>query len=409
VAALQPQLVSGSAIFVSMSTRLVTFFVFNFTTNTWETNDLTRLNRGITLGTSESTSGIAQTSFLAEPYPTFYAVRNDGQLIGLVFNTQDQVYAWFRVNMTPQGGTIESVSAITGSLGQEDQLIVVVNRTINGVTQRYVEYFMPQELFGQLSNAFFVHSGQQWSGGPAGAITGITNANPTVVTAPNHGFTNGMQVTISGVVGMTSPAPQNQSINLDATTAYTVAGVTTDTFQLAGMDTTLWSAYVSGGMVAQVANQVTGMSYLLGQTVTAVGDCAVILQPTVVTSDTVAFPYYANLITIGIPYQVTIQPTNPVLSSQGATTRGMPQKINRISLSLYQSMGGQYGEDLGHMYDITYGPGTKAKTPQMSTFDAIARDTDCDWSEESTFFVTQDDPLPFTLRGIVFRMSANQD
>lgn len=53
-------------------------------------------------------------------------------------------------------GTIESVAVISGA-GQEDQLVVVVARNINGMIQRYVEYFMPQELFGQLSNAFFVN------------------------------------------------------------------------------------------------------------------------------------------------------------------------------------------------------------------------------------------------------------
>lgn len=401
VSALQPQLVNGSAIFVSRSQRIVTFLVFNFTTNTWEANDLTRLNRNITIGTSQDTSGIVQTAFQMEPYPVFWAVRADGQLIGLVFNTQDQVYAWFRVNMTTQGGYIESCAVITGS-GQEDQLSVVVRRTINGVTTRFVEYFMPQELFGQLSNAFFVHSGQQLNLGVAVPIMGITQANPPVVTAVAHGFSNGQTVQISGVLGMTQ-------INQSASQAYTVAGVTTNTFTLAGMDTTAFSAYTGGGTVKAVTNTVTGLSYLLGNTVTAVGDNALILlPPTVVTSDSITFPYYSNVITIGIPYQYILQPTNPVLSSQGATTRGMPQKLNRVTLSVYQSMGGQVGTDLGHMYDLNYGPGSLAQTPSMST-KSITPDIDGDWSEESTLFITQDDPLPFTLRGIVFRMSVNQD
>ena len=332
VSPLQPQLVNGSAIFVSRSTRIVTFLVYSFTTNAWENNDLTRLNRNITLGTSEATSGIAQTAFQMEPYPIFWAVRNDGQLIGLVFNTQDQVYAWFRVNMGE--GIIESVAVISGA-NQEDQVCVVVKRTTNGVTQRYVEYFMQQELFGQLSNAFFVNCGQQWRGLPVVNITGITNANPATVTAPAHGFSNGMTVQIVGVQGMTD-------VNQDATEAYTVADVTTDAFQLVGIDSTAWGVYTSGGTVKQVTNQVTGLSYLIGQQVVAVGDGAIILQPTTVTSDVMTFDYFCNLITIGIPYQTTIQPTNPALTSQTSTTRGMPQKLNRVTLSLYQSMGGQY-------------------------------------------------------------------
>ena len=400
VSQLQPQLVNGSAIFVSRSARIVTFFVYNFTTNTWENNDLTRLNRTVTLGASDSTSGIAQTSFQVEPYPIFWAVRNDGQLIGLVFNTQDQVFAWFRVDMTAMGGMIESCAVISGA-NQEDQLCVVVNRTINGVTMRYVEYFMPQELFSQLSNAFFVHCGQQLQGlGPV-EITGISNANPPVVVAPNHGFSNGMNVQITGVQGMTQ-------INQAPSQAYTIANCTTNTFTLAGMDTTLYSPYTSGGSVSQVFNEVTGLSYLLGQTVTAVGDGAVILEPTVVTSDAITFPYYANLITIGIPYSMTIQPTNPVLSSQGATTRGMPQKLNRVTLSLYQAMGGQQGQDLTHLYPLNYGTGAMSQPPSMFTGEQTV-DMDDNWSEASTFYVVQSDPLPFTLRGIVFRMNVNQD
>lgn len=400
VSALQPQLVNGSAIFVSRSLRIVTFMVFNFGSNSWEANDLTRLNRTITIGEDEATSGIAQTAFQMEPYPVFWAVRNDGQLIGLVFNTQDQVYAWFRVDMTAQGGFIESAAVITSS-GNEDQLVVVVRRTVNGQSVRYVEYFMPQELFGLLSNAFFVHSGQQLNGGPAAGITGISQANPTVVVAPGHGFSNGNTVQIVGVQGMTQ-------INQAPTQAYTVAMATTNTFQLVGMDSTLFGMYTGGGTAARVFNQVTGLTYLLGNTMVAVGDGAIILQPTVVNSDSITFPYYANLITIGIPYRYTLQPTNPVLSSQGATTRGMPQKLNRTTLSLYQAMGGQYGQDLGHLYNIQYGPGTMSQKPAMVT-DEFTDDTDYDWSEQSTFFVTHDDPLPFTLRGIVFRMSANQD
>ena len=293
---------------------------------------------------------------------------------------------------------------------------MVVNRTIRGITQRYVEYFMPQELFGQLSNAFFVHSGQQWQGLPPTPIVSVSLSNPCTVYAPGHGLSDGMSVQITGVQGMmqTITLPNGQTyqvsyINQDSTQAYTVAEANSTTFQLQGVNSTLWGQPGSGGQCAQVTNQVVGMSYLMGQQVTAVGDGAIILQPTVVTADTIVFAYYANLITIGLPYTMTVQPTNPVLSSQGATTRGMKQKLNRVTVSLYQSMGGQYGTDLGHMYDLTYGPGASGNQPPGMSTDEFTWDIDGDWTDASTFYIRQNQPLPFTLRGLVWRDSANQD
>jgi hypothetical protein len=408
VSQLQPQVVNGSGIFVSRSARIVTFLVYNFVTNQWDNTDLTRLNRNITLGLSAATSGIAQTAFQMEPYPIFWAVRNDGQLIGLVFNTQDQVYAWFRVNMNqgvwpstpnPETGLIESIAVISGQ-NQEDQVVVVVNRTINGVTERYVEYFMPQELFSQLSNAFFVHCGLQFIGVGPFAITNITQANPAVVTAPGHTLTNGMSISIQNVLGMTQA-------NTDPLTAWTVAGVSGDTFQLSGIDSTIWSPYTSGGSVEQVTNQLTGMTYLLGQTVVAVGDEQTIFTGQV-TADTVNFGSYANTIVIGLPYRTVIQPLNPVIGAQQSTSKGKKQKFNRVTLSLYQAIGGLVGTDWKYLHAIDYGSNSLGGPSTLFTGN-ITRDLDADWDDEDTILIVHGEPYPFTLRSVVPRLSAAEE
>ncbi len=79
-----------------------------------------------------------------------------------------------------------------------------------------------------------------WVATSTKTITGITQANPGVVTATAHGFTNGQLVYISGVGGMT------QVNNL----VFTVAGATSNTFQLSGVNTTSYTAYTSGGTAA---------------------------------------------------------------------------------------------------------------------------------------------------------------
>lgn len=76
----------------------------------------------------------------------------------------------------------------------------------------------------------------------ATVITGITQANPGVVTAAAHGLSNGDRVVITGVAGMT------QVNNRE----FTVAGATANTFQLSGVNTTGYDAYSSGGQVAEI-------------------------------------------------------------------------------------------------------------------------------------------------------------
>lgn len=68
-------------------------------------------------------------------------------------------------------------------------------------------------------------------------ITTITQTNPAVVGIAAHGRVPGEIIRIDGVVGMTQI---NEKV-------YTVGAVTTDTFELAGVDATAYSAYVSGG------------------------------------------------------------------------------------------------------------------------------------------------------------------
>jgi hypothetical protein len=37
------------------------------------------------------------------------------------------------------------------------------------------------------------------------------------------------------------------------------------------------------------------------------------------------------------------------------------------------------------------------------------RDLDADWDDRSTIYITQNDPFPFTLRGLIMRLSYNPD
>lgn len=70
-------------------------------------------------------------------------------------------------------------------------------------------------------------------------ITGATAANPVVITSAGHGLSNGDFIYIAGVIGMTEISDRT----------FTTANVTTDTFQLSGVNGLAYTAYSSGGKV----------------------------------------------------------------------------------------------------------------------------------------------------------------
>lgn len=91
----------------------------------------------------------------------------------------------------------------------------------------------------------YVNGGIITTGG--GTITGVTKANPAVVTLNAHGFVNGDRIYVTGVGGMTE-------IN---NREFTVAGATTNTFQLSGVNSTGYTTFTSGGLAKKIVEVAT--------------------------------------------------------------------------------------------------------------------------------------------------------
>lgn len=78
-------------------------------------------------------------------------------------------------------------------------------------------------------------------------ITGATAANPVVVTASSHGYSNGDRIFITEVTGMTELNNRE----------FTVANKTTNTFELSGIDGSAFTAYSSGGKSGKIVEVTT--------------------------------------------------------------------------------------------------------------------------------------------------------
>lgn len=200
---MQSIMVGDAVLFVERGGHKVREFSYSLERDKYVAPDMTVLAEHIT------GDGIIDIAYQARPQPILWCVLEDGDIAALTYQRTEEVVGWSRYETD---GDFVSVSTIPGD--DEDEVWVIVKRDINDTDVRYVEQFQPQDWGSDNNDMFFVDAGLTFDGGAAVNITDITNADPAVVTtATAHGFSDGDQVFIEGIVGLTSVNDAVYSVN----------------------------------------------------------------------------------------------------------------------------------------------------------------------------------------------------
>lgn len=385
------ELANDIILFVTKGNMVIRELVYSLAEDKMIANDLNMLANHVFEGDTESESGVKELDYQQSPIPICWAVKNDGKLTGMTYERSQKVFGWFNV---VTDGLIESVS-VNSTESTEDDIWIIVNRTIDGETKRYVEYLESMRIWHSISNYFGCDSGLIYDGGDAVDITGITNANPAVVTAPGHSFQNGSEVRITGVEGMTE-------VNIGYLTAYTVANVDGDTFELSGINSTDWGEYTEGGTAQNVASTLTGFDHLEGKTVDVVIDNAIHPQ-VVVESGGITLSWYGNFIYSGLHFDSTVKPMKIEFPpSTGSTSKAVKKRIHEIIVYFYETCLAKQGPDEDSVDSIPFGTGTSNELFTGSKPITFKGDYDYD----ADIVIVQDQPLPMTITAIVVKFVA---
>ena len=341
---------------------------------------------------------LTQLAYQKEPQSIVWGVRQDGVLVAMTYERDIESFkvGWARnvlggySNAAQTPAKVESLSVIPSSDGTRDELWLVVQRYVNGATHRYVEYLAP--IFDETTeqqDVFLLDAGLTYDA-PV-TITAATKASPVVVTAVAHGFLNGDRVRIVNVEGMTQLNGQT----------FTVAGKTTDTFQLAGIDGLAYGTYVSGGEVRKLITSISGLGHLEGESLQVLADGAV-LPAVTVTRGRVTLSLSASVVHLGLGYSSDGQLLRLDAGAADGTAIGKKRRTHTVGFLLHRTLGFKFGMNFDELEEVTFRTSADPLTRAPALFSGILSDTiTADYDHENQICWRQDQPLPGTILAVM--------
>ena len=336
----------------------------------WQGNSSSYVTGDISLRAAHlfDSLNVVELALSKAPVPILWGVSSSGKLLGCTYIGEEQVAAW---HQHETDGAIESVCvAIEGT---EDVVYFVANRTVAGVTKRYVERFAAMQEV-EAEDEWFVDSGLQYYLPGTYSRSGTTL---TVTTSSPHGLT-------------TSNSRTLRFSDATLTAAYTVTVTSTTAFTV----TTATSGSGSG-TVEVLATTVSGLSHLAGKTVAILADGEV--QPlAVVTGGAVTIPAPAAKVTVGLPFVSELK-TLPLAMQIDGMGQGRTKNVGKAWIKLVDSGAVKIGPDQDRLVVCNAGATSTTSEVQVTTLPG--------WTQSGQVLLRVTDPTPATATGLTLEVA----
>jgi hypothetical protein len=198
----QPVQAGSYTLFVQRAKRKLRELGYVYDTDAYQAVDLTILADHV------SENGLVELAYQQEPFSLVWAATGDGRLIGMTYRREEQVVAWHQHKLggsfttggvTTNHGIVENLAVIPGELNQ-DNLYMVVKRTINGATRRYVEILSAIDFGTDIQDAIFVDSSLTYTGSSTSSLSGLDHLEGQAVSILEEGAAHPDKTVASGSI-----------------------------------------------------------------------------------------------------------------------------------------------------------------------------------------------------------------
>lgn len=162
----KPLMIGITTMFIEQHGRVINEFVYDYTYDSYKTSDMAILSPHLT-----EFYKITDWTYQQTPDSIIWSVREDGALLGITYQRQHKVVGW---HVHDTQGRFQSISAIPGQT-REDDVWVVVNRTIDGEEKYYIEKLADWYKSDIPDDGRFLDSYLVYMGAPATTVSGLVH------------------------------------------------------------------------------------------------------------------------------------------------------------------------------------------------------------------------------------------
>lgn len=339
IAEIRPLVIDNTALYVQARGSQIRDFAYDFSVDDngrtgYQGNDLTVFSSHLVDGYT-----IVDWDYQQIPHSIVWAVRSDGVLLGLTYIKAHQMLAWHRHDL--QDATVENVTVVPE--GNEDKVYLVVKRTINGETKRYVERMNTRNFTNIKTDAIFVDSSLSYNG--------VNTSATTMTLSGGTNWTYDETLTLTSSVAEFDSGDVDHAIFLTGSDGsiirFTIEGYTSTTVvtgrahktvpaSLQAIATTTWTHAV---------DHLTGLWHLEGENVSIFADGFVVANPNndayttvTVTNGSIQLDKPYGVIHVGKPFTSDIQ-TLDVDTTQAETLIDKLKLVNKATVYVETTRG----------------------------------------------------------------------
>lgn len=162
----EPVRIDNQVLYVQRSGRTIREFAYVFESDGYKSPSMSQLASHL------GAVPFVEMDYAAEPHSIVWIRRQDGSLVGLTYNREENVVGWHRHDLS--GGVVEALAVLPQKDQLQDALWVVVKRNINGVDKRYIERLTRFWDFDTtIADAHYVDSGLRYEGDAIDVVYGL--------------------------------------------------------------------------------------------------------------------------------------------------------------------------------------------------------------------------------------------